>query len=286
MSPKVWLITGCSSGFGGLLVRAALKNGDKVIATARDPKKIDDLKALGVATLALDVCEAEENIQKAVADANAVYGRIDILVNNAAYILEGTVEESSAAEVFKIFNTNVFGSLTMARAVLPYMRAQKNGTIANMGSIGGVRGTQGAGLYCSTKFAIAGITDSLRAEVAHLGIDAVCIEPGYFRTNFLAPGHRTPTAARIADYDPVMEPIRNIFNTYDRAQPGDPEKGAQLIVEILTKSGRVAGKEVPVRVPIGSDAIAFISTTAEETLQNMKDWKDLSSSTDHDDVKN
>lgn len=155
-----------------------------------------------------------------------------------------------------------------------------------MGSIGGVRGTQGAGLYCSTKFAIAGITESLKAEVVHLGIDAVCIEPGYFRTNFLVPGHKTPTAARIADYDPVMEPIRNMFNTYDRAQPGDPERGAQLIAEILTNSGRVARKEVPIRVPLGSDAIAFISAKAEETLQTMKEWKDLSSSTDHDDVKN
>ncbi|KAG0640294.1 hypothetical protein HOY80DRAFT_1136091 [Tuber brumale] len=285
MSPKVWLITGCSSGFGGLLARAALKNGDKVVATARDPKKIDDLKALGASTLALDVCDAEENIKKTIAEANSVHGRIDILVNNAAFILEGTIEESSAAEVSKIYNTNVFGPLTVTRAVLPYMRAQRSGTIANMGSIGGVRGTQGAGLYCSTKFAIAGITESLKAEVTHLGIDAVCIEPGYFRTNFLAPGHRTPTAARIPDYDPVMDPIRNAFDTYDRAQPGDPEKGAQLIVEILTKSGRVAGKEVPVRTPIGSDAIAFISATAGDTLQTMKEWKDLSSSTDHDDIK-
>ncbi|KAG0128366.1 hypothetical protein HOY82DRAFT_565850 [Tuber indicum] len=285
MSPKVWLITGCSSGFGGLLARAALKNGDKVVATARDPRRIDDLKALGAVTLALDICDAEENIKKAIANANSVHGRIDILVNNAAYLLEGTVEESSAAEVFKIFNTNVFGSLTVIRAVLPYMRAQRSGTIANMGSIGGVRGTQGAGLYCSTKFALAGITESIKAEVAHLGIDAVCIEPGYFRTNFLAPGHRTPTSVRIADYDPVMEPIRNTFDTYDRAQPGDPQKGAQLIVEILTKSGRVAGKEVPVRTPIGSDAIAFISARAEETLQTMREWGDLSSSTDHDDLK-
>jgi len=94
MSPKVWLLTGCSSGFGRFLARAALKSGDKVVATARDPKKIDALKALGAATLALDVYDTEENIQKAVADANAAYGRIDILVNNSVYILEGTVEDS------------------------------------------------------------------------------------------------------------------------------------------------------------------------------------------------
>jgi NADP-dependent 3-hydroxy acid dehydrogenase YdfG len=94
MSPKVWLITGTSSGFGGLLTKAALKNGDKVIATARDPKKVEDLKALGAATLALDVADTEENIKKVIAEANAIYGRIDILVNNAAFILEGAIEES------------------------------------------------------------------------------------------------------------------------------------------------------------------------------------------------
>jgi NAD(P)-dependent dehydrogenase (short-subunit alcohol dehydrogenase family) len=187
--------------------------------------------------------------------------------------------------VYKIFNTNVFGTLTVTRAVLPYMREQRSGTIANMGSIGGWRGTTGAGLYCSTKFAIAGITEALRAEVAPLGIEAVCIEPGYFRTNFLSPGHRTPTVNRIDDYEGVMAPIRNIFNTYDRAQPGDPEKGAQLIVEILTHSGRAAGKEIPVRVPLGSDAIVFITEKNEETLGVMREWKDISSSTDHDDVK-
>lgn len=154
-----------------------------------------------------------------------------------------------------------------------------------MGSIGGWRGTLGASMYCSTKFAIAGITESLRLELTPLGIDVVVIEPGYFRTNFLSPGHRTKTATRIADYDPIMEPLRNTFDAYDCNQPGDPKKGAQLIVEILTKSGRVADKTIPVRIPLGSDAIAFIGQKCHETLKVLEDWEGLSKSTDHDDVK-
>lgn len=140
-------------------------------------------------------------------------------------------------------------------------------------------------MYCSTKFAIAGITESLRPELEPLGIDAVVIEPGYFRTNFLAPGHRTPSAIRISDYDQVMEPLRNTFDAYNHKQPGDPEKGAQVIVEILTKSGRVVGKTIPARIPLGSDAVTIIDGKCQEALGILSDWKEIASSTDHDDVK-
>lgn len=165
------------------------------------------------------------------------------------------------------------------------MRERKSGVVANMGSVGGWRGGAGASMYCSTKFAIAGITESLRAELEPLGIDAVVIEPGYFRTNFLSPGHRTPSTTHISDYDTVMEPLRNVFDMYDQNQPGDPEKGAQVIVEILTKSGRVAGMTIPARVPLGSDAISIIDGKCQETLKILDEWKEISCSTDHDDVK-
>lgn len=284
MSPKIWLITGTSSGFGGLLTKATLAHGDKVIATARDPAKILDLKALGAATLALDVTDTEGNINKVIASAVEIYGRIDILVNNAAYILEGAIEECSAEEEFKSWNTNVFGVTKVLRAVLPYMRLRKSGMIANMGSIGGWRGFGGAGMYGASKFAIAGLSECLRQEVGPLGIEVVCIEPGYFRTNFLAPGHRTSSAKHIADYDPVMEPLRNMLSAYNGKQPGDPEKGAQVIVEILTKSGRVQGKTLPGRIPLGSDATQVIGGFCSETGKTLEEWKDIASSTDHDDV--
>lgn len=284
MSPQIWLITGTSSGFGGLLTKAALAHGDKVIATARDPAKIADLKALGAATLALDVTDTEENVNKTIAAAVEIYGHIDILVNNAAYILEGAIEECSPEEEFKSWNTNVFGVTKVLRAVLPYMRLRKSGVIANMGSIGGWRGFGGAGMYGASKYAIAGLSECLRQEVAPLGIEVVCIEPGYFRTNFLAPGHRTSSAKHIADYDPVMEPLRNMLSAYNGKQPGDPEKGARVIVEILTKTGRVQGKALPGRIPLGSDALKVIGGFCTDTGKTLEEWKDIASSTDHDDV--
>lgn len=304
MSPQIWLITGTSSGFGGLLTKAALAHGDKVIATARDPAKIADLKALGAATLALDVTDTEENVNKTIAAAVEIYGHIDILVNNAAYILEGAIEEcryvtltpasvqksfvtkiaNSPEEEFKSWNTNVFGVTKVLRAVLPYMRLRKSGVIANMGSIGGWRGFGGAGMYGASKYAIAGLSECLRQEVAPLGIEVVCIEPGYFRTNFLAPGHRTSSAKHIADYDPVMEPLRNMLSAYNGKQPGDPEKGARVIVEILTKTGRVQGKALPGRIPLGSDALKVIGGFCTDTGKTLEEWKDIASSTDHDDV--
>lgn len=190
----------------------------------------------------------------------------------------------SGDEVFKQFDTNVFGPMKVIRAVLPHMRERRSGVVANMGSIGGWRGGVGVSMYCATKFALAGITEALRLELLPLGIDAVVIEPGYFRTNFLSPGHRVSVATRIPDYDQVIEPIRKMFNAYDFKQPGDPEKGAQAIVEILTKSGRVAGMTIPARVPLGSDTLTLIAAKCHETLENLDNWKEVAGSTNHDDV--
>jgi NAD(P)-dependent dehydrogenase (short-subunit alcohol dehydrogenase family) len=164
------------------------------------------------------------------------------------------------------------------------MRLRKSGVIANMGSIGGWRGFGGAGMYGASKFAIAGLSECLRQEVAPLGIEVVCIEPGYFRTNFLAPGHRTSSVKHIADYDPVMEPLRNMLSAYNGKQPGDPEKGARVIVEILTKTGRVQGKALPGRIPLGSDALKVIGGFCTDTGKTLEEWKDIAGSTDHDDV--
>lgn len=155
-----------------------------------------------------------------------------------------------------------------------------------MGSAAGWQCAAGVSLYCSTKYAIAAISESLRLELQPLGIDALVIEPGYFRTNFLAAGHRAPTATHIADYDAVMEPLHAMLGAFDQKQPGDPLKGAQAIVEILTKTGRAAGKTLPARLPLGSDSIATIAETCRVALEVVDEWRDIASSTDHDDVKN
>jgi NADP-dependent 3-hydroxy acid dehydrogenase YdfG len=179
-SRAVWLITGCSSGFGQAIAREALCRGEQVVAASRRLSSLKELRDLGAATLALNVCDTDEVVSKAVVEAHSRYGRLDILVNNAGYILEGTVEACSSDEVAAQFEVNVFGALRVTRAVLPYLRAQRAGVVCNMGSIGGWRGTPVGGLYCATKWALAGVTQSLKAEVQDFGIEVVIVEPGWW----------------------------------------------------------------------------------------------------------
>ncbi|OKL58024.1 hypothetical protein UA08_06763 [Talaromyces atroroseus] len=278
--PRTWLITGCSGGFGKEISKAALALGDNVVATSRNESKLADLAESGVHTVSLDVNAPQKDINAVVAEVISKYGSIDVLVNNAGYILEGGVEEASDEEARAHFDTNVFGQLAVARAVLPYMRAKKSGTIANMGSIAGWRGGINCGLYCSTKFALAGITEALKKEVQPLGISVVLIEPGYFRTDFLSGGHKVTPKKTIEDLVPVIKPLKDMFSMYDHKQPGDPVKGAQLIVEALTGTGRCAGRQLPDRLAIGSDAVAMISGVLEHKKKELDDWKDLAVTTD------
>lgn len=282
----VWLITGCSSGFGFEIAKLALAHGDKVIATSRDVSKLSGLKDLGAATLSVNISASQDVLNKFVAEAVKMYGKIDILLNNAGYILEGAIEEATGAQAKSQFETNVFAHVAVTQAVLPYMRAQKSGTIAYMGSIAGWAGMIGAGYYCASKFALVGITEALRGEVAHLNIKVTVIEPGYFRTNFLASslGNKSTAENIIDDLKPVMDPLRAMLATYDQKQPGDVRKGAQLIVEALTGTGRCAGKELPARLLIGKDAVQLCSGVLNNLKKDIEDWKELSASTDHDDV--
>ena len=158
---------------------------------------------------------------------------------------------------------NVFGTLNVTRAVLPYMRQQKSGVIAQFGSLGSWRGYAASGIYASTKWAISGATESLYFEVAPLGISVCCIEPGYFRTGFLNPGARIQTEARIKEYDDTaVGDVRKLFNERNDKQLGDIEKGSKVIFEVLTKKN---GKEVPMRLVLGSDAYATIVGKCDET---------------------
>lgn len=162
------------------------------------------------------------------------------------------------------------------------MRARRSGVIANMGSLGGWHGGVGFGHYCATKAALALVSQSLREEVSHLGIQVVCIEPGYFRTNFLSGGHRTVARNVIDDLRPVLDPRREMLDKTDRRQPGDPVKGAKLIVEALTRSGRCEGKVLPPRLALGTDAVQFMNRVIEEEKKVLDEWANLAVSTDHD----
>lgn len=277
---KVWLITGCSSGFGSEIATQALARGDTVVATARNASKLEHLKDLGATTLALDVTASDAEIEAVIAAAVEKHGRIDILVNNAGAVLEGAIEETSDAEAKANFNVNVFGTLAVTRAVLPYMRSKKSGVIAGLGSVGGWHGNVGCGIYCSTKWALAGIFDTLKKEVKHLGIEVTLIEPGYFRTDLLAAGNKVTTKKVIDDLRPVMDPLRESFATYNHNQPGDPVKGSKLIVEALTGSGRCEGKTLPWRLGMGSDYVTTVEEILAEEKKELEDWKKLSLSTD------
>jgi NADP-dependent 3-hydroxy acid dehydrogenase YdfG len=279
---KVWLITGCSSGFGQEIALAALAHGDTVVATARDPTKLKQLAERGALTEQLDVLDSDDKLTERIEKIVKKTGGIDILVNNAGYILAGGVEECSRIEVEAQFNTNVFGQLNVIRAVLPVMRERRSGVVANMGSIGGWHGSPAAGLYCATKACSTILAESLRQEVAHLNIKVTSIEPGYFRTNFLSSGHKTTAAKRIPDLAAGVDGVHAGLEAYDHNQPGDPQKGARLIVEALTGSGRCQGRELPARLSLGSDAYQMVSGHIDRYRTDLESWKDVTTTTDCD----
>ncbi|CAL1706817.1 unnamed protein product [Somion occarium] len=279
----VWLITGTSSGLGRDLALAALKRGDKVIATgrARSLAKLSDLKEQGADVLELDATSSLETLQQIAKDAVAIHGRIDVLVNNAGYIEIGTLEENTPDETFDQFNTNVFGPLNINRAFLPYMRERKSGTIVWLGSVGGWRGSATIGLYVATKHAVRGLSESLHEEISPLGLRSICFEPGYFRTRLLTTDNRGPDKTRIPDYRDLMESSLARLNAYNGKQPGDPKKGVEVMIDIIKGEGVAAGREFPTVVAIGSDSYDVVKSVCNTTLQRLEDWKDVTVSTDY-----
>ncbi|KAL0576111.1 hypothetical protein V5O48_005858 [Marasmius crinis-equi] len=299
MSQLVWVITGTSTGLGRDLAIGALNRGDKVIATARSRSiaQLDDLKARGAETLELDVTDSLEHLQEAAKKAVSFYGRVDVLVNNAGYILVGAIEESTPQETYEQFkwvspnlsrdyeltsfdSTNVFGALNVARAFLPYMRERKTGTIVFMGSLGGWRDAPNAGLYVSTKWALRGISQTLHTEIAPLGLRSICIDFGYFRTSFLTADHRRPHVARIPDYQELTEKSEAALQAYNGKQPGDPKRGVEVILDLLHGQGLAKDKPFPTSIQFGSDCYNTAKDHCEAALANLEEWKEVSHSTD------
>jgi len=272
---KTWFITGASRGFGALVAERALASGDNVVATARNPQTI--VERFGphprLLPLALDVTN-EPQARSAVETAVDRFGSIDVLFNNAGYGLLGAVEETTGDEVEKLYRTNVFGVLTVTRAVLPYMRAQRSGRILNVSSIGGYRAAAGFGVYCSTKFAVEGLTEALHAELEPLGIHVTVVEPGYFRTDFLDSSSLTVAPASISDYNATAGAVRNVASDLNHAQPGDPQRLAKVLVEFVN------APNPPVRLPLGSDTVAAIVAKHEADDAILDEWHDVSISTD------
>jgi NAD(P)-dependent dehydrogenase (short-subunit alcohol dehydrogenase family) len=273
---KVWFITGTSTGLGRALAQEVIAAGDQLIATARDIATLTDLVALApdrVRAVPLDVTEPTA-VREAVATALKEFGRIDVLVNNAGYALRGAVEELSDTDLRRQFDTNVFGVLDVTRAVLPTMRAQRSGCIVQMSSVGGVMATLGGTAYAGTKFALEGLSEGLAAEVAHLGIHVVIVEPGPFRTDFT--GRSVRWAEPIEDYRPALDPAKKQFLAMHGTQPGDPARAARAIVTATRM------EKPPLRLPLGANAIDRIRERLGLRLEEVDAVEALGRPTDFD----
>ncbi len=267
MKNKVWFITGTSKGFGRVWAEAALARGDQVAATARDIKSLDPLvQRFGdqVAAIALDVTH-KDAVQAAISAANARFGRLDVVVNNAGYGLFGAIEEISEAQARAQMETNLFGALWVTQAALPIMRAQGSGHIIQVSSIGGVNAFPTIGLYHASKWALEGFSQSLAAEVAAFGIKVTLIEPGGFATDW--GGASAIRAAANPVYDGARAKIAAVRGNY---LPGDPDATGPAILKV------VDAEEPPLRIFFGSSGLPMTRTEYARRIEMWEKWNSVS----------
>lgn len=265
---KTWLITGCSSGFGGILAEAVLARGDNLVATARNPDALAGLAARypgTVRTAALDVTKPGD-AAAAVALAEEAFGGLDILVNNAGYGFIGAIEEGTPDEYRPMYETNVFGLIETTRAALPALRRTGGGRIVNMSSGAGISGHAGSGFYCGTKFAVEGLSEALAEEVAPFGIAVVIVEPGPFRTDFLG---RSSNAARVElpAYADTAGKRRAYCESNNGKQAGDPRKAVAVILRA------VDADKPPLHLPLGKPAYALARAKLAAFKETMDAWE-------------
>jgi NAD(P)-dependent dehydrogenase (short-subunit alcohol dehydrogenase family) len=277
MNSPVWFITGASRGFGLEIARAALDRGSSVVAAARDPRAVE--RALGrraeLLPIALDVTD-EGQARAAAGAALERFGQIDVLVNNAGRGLVGSVEDSSAEEVRAILAVNVEGVLNVTRAVLPSMRERRSGCIVNMSSVGGFVSWAGWGLYAATKFAVEGLSEAMRGELAPLGIHVIIVEPGLFRTDFLDASSLARTRRQTEDYKATVDTVRQWSDQTNHTQPGDPAKAAQAIILAAARP------DPPLRLPLGGDSVALIQEKLDSVARELATVRSIAISTDFD----
>jgi NAD(P)-dependent dehydrogenase (short-subunit alcohol dehydrogenase family) len=271
-----WLITGCSTGLGRELARAVLARGWNAIVTARDPATVAEVvsghpgSGLG---LALDVTK-QTQIDHVVQQAQARFGGIDVLVNNAGYGYRGAVEEASNAEIRALFDTNFFGLVAMTQAVLPGMRARRSGYIVNISSVGGRMAAPGSGFYSATKFAVEGMSDALRKELKPLGIGVMVVEPSGFRTDFA--GRSLRQSERTIDvYGPTAGLRRKENITNDGNQAGDPVRAANAMIRAIES------KNPPFRLALGRAAVERIRAEMESQRKDLDDWAEVAIGADY-----
>jgi NAD(P)-dependent dehydrogenase (short-subunit alcohol dehydrogenase family) len=265
---RVWLITGASSGFGAALSTHVLSTGARVVGTVRKPGQIAEFAALApgrAQAVLMDVTDAEQ-VRSGVQAAQAIFGRLDVLVNNAGYGFVGAIEEASDAEVRAQFDTNVFGLLSVTRQVLPIMRAQGSGHIVNISSIAGLRSSPGLGIYAASKHAVEGLSEALAAELSPLGIRVTVVEPGAFRTNWAGSSMRW-SERELPDYAASSGRLRQVLRQFDGHQGGDPVKAAAVIARV------VASAKAPLHLPLGEDAVAAVRARVRTFESDLAVWE-------------
>jgi NAD(P)-dependent dehydrogenase (short-subunit alcohol dehydrogenase family) len=273
---KVWFITGAGSGIGAATARAALKAGDRVVATGRSLDKVRgtlrDVVGENLALAQLDVTN-EAQAKPAVDAAIKTFGRIDVLVNNAGYSLLGNIEELEVVEIEKLMATNFYGVMHVMRAVLPVMRKQRSGRIVNVSSLAGIVGFKHCGAYSAAKFAVEGLSASVAHEVGPFGIRITAVEPGFFRTDLLDMNNAKYASSTIEDYA-AEGTAEKMWSGYHGAQQGDPAKLGDVLVKIAEMDNP------PGQFVAGSDAFAVVKPALEARLEELRAYEQLSKSTD------
>ncbi|MBD2754296.1 SDR family oxidoreductase [Spirosoma validum] len=276
MKTQVWFVTGASQGLGLTLVKKLVSAGYKVAATSRNGNELSQAVNAGsdvFLPLTMNLTD-EVSVGQAIRQTIEHFGRIDVVVNNAGYGLVGALEELSDAEARQNFDINVFGSLNVIRHVLPHLRQQQSGHIFNISSIGGFTGAfAGFGIYCATKFAMQGFTESLSDEVKPFGIKATVVYPGYFRTNFLKDSSLSVPKNPIDAYQNVRDTQATHQNSYNGNQPGDPEKAAELLIDIAEQP------EPPLHLFLGQDAYELAEAKIKSVQSDMNDVRDKATAT-------
>jgi NAD(P)-dependent dehydrogenase (short-subunit alcohol dehydrogenase family) len=275
MGNRVWLVTGASRGIGAEIAKAVLATGDTLIAAARTPSTLaflgDSDRLLRVRLDVTDPAQAAD----AVAAGIERFGHIDILVNNAGISLLGAVEETSADNVKRMFETNVFGLLNVTRAVLPHMRGRRRGHLVNIASVAGYSGYAGFGVYSGTKFAVEGLSEALHLELAPLGVHVTIVEPGFFRSDILDHAKSLIEAdLRFADYEATAGAVRAFVPQIDGNQPGDSVKLAYALIELVN------APHPPLRLPLGTDCLQRIAEKDAVVQRERESWRALAASTD------
>ncbi|KML49329.1 short-chain dehydrogenase [Burkholderia cepacia] len=274
-SGNIMLITGVSSGFGRALAQEALAAGHTVVGTVRSAQAAQDFESLSAQAAVARVLDVTdfERIDGVVAEIEANVGPVDVLVNNAGYGHEGIMEEAPLAEMRRQFDVNVFGAVAMMKAVVPLMRVRRRGRILNITSMGGHITMPGIAYYCGSKFALEGISDTLRQELEPFGIAVTAVAPGSFRTDWAGRSMaRTPRT--IADYDALFDPVRKAREEKSGKQLGDPVKAARAML------AAIAAEHPPAHLLLGSDALRLVRNKLTALEEEIRAWEAVTVSTD------